>query len=88
MWSERTSRALKQQLATETCQVQGENAYYGHLVWRLLTGLILLYRPRVLFKGRLTMEEIFFNLQRYWRFLNSELLELCGLSWDLLANIA
>jgi hypothetical protein len=82
-WIEHTFRTLKHLLATEVCQVPGEDAYYGHLVLRLLAGLILLYTARVLFKGRMTMEEILFTLKHYWRFLDSELLEFHGLSWDL-----
>jgi hypothetical protein len=70
-----TFRTLKHLLATETCQVPGEDADYGPLVWRLLAGLIRLYTARVLCKGRMTMEEILFSLNHDWRFLDSELLE-------------
>ncbi len=76
---EHTFRTLNHLLATEVCQVPGEDADYGHLVLRLLAGLILLYTARVLFKGRMTMEEILFTLKHYWRFLDSELLEFHGL---------
>jgi hypothetical protein len=31
-------------------------------------------------KGRLTMEEIIFSLKHYWRFVDSEALELQALS--------
>jgi hypothetical protein len=82
-WIEHSFRTLKHLLATEACQVPGETAYYGHLVLRLLAGLVLLYTARVLLKGRVTMEEILFSLKHYWRFLDSEWLELQGLSWDL-----
>jgi hypothetical protein len=74
-WIEHSFRSLKHVLATEACQVQGEDAYYGHLVLRLVAGLVLLYTARVLFKGKVTMEEIGFSLKHHWRFLNSELLE-------------
>lgn len=87
-WIEHTFRTLKHLLATETCQVPGEDAYYGHLVLRLLAGLVLLYTARVLFKGRVTMEEILFSLKHYWRFLDSELLEFRALSWDLRTEAA
>jgi hypothetical protein len=76
-------RILKHLLATEACQVQTEAAYYGHLVLRLLAGLVLLYTSRVLYKGRVTMEALVFSLKHHWRFLTSETLELHGLSWEL-----
>ena len=61
----------------------GEDAYDGHLVLRLLAGLVLLYTARRLLKGRVTMEEIVFSLKHHWRFLTSKDLELHGLSWSL-----
>jgi hypothetical protein len=82
-WIEHTFRTLKHLLVTEACQVQGEDGYYGHLVLRLVAGMVLLYTARVLFKGKVTMEEIGFSLKHHWRFLNSELLELHGLPCDL-----
>jgi hypothetical protein len=59
-------------LATEACQVQGEDAYYGHLGLRLLGGFVLLYTARILYTGRVTMEAIGFSLKHYWRVLDSE----------------
>ena len=50
-WIEHYFRTLKHLLATEACQVHGEDAYYGHLVLRLLAGLVLLYTARRLLKG-------------------------------------
>jgi hypothetical protein len=50
-WIEHTFRTLKHLLATEACQVQTEEAYYGHLVLRLLAGLVLLYTARFPLKG-------------------------------------
>jgi hypothetical protein len=82
-WIEQHVRTLKHLVATEACQVQTEAAYYGHLVLRLLAGLVLLYTARILCKGRVTMEEMRFSLKHHWRFLNSEPLELHALSWDL-----
>lgn len=41
---------------------------------------VLCYTSRVLGKGRLTMEEIIFSLQHYWRFVDLEALELQALS--------
>jgi hypothetical protein len=59
-------------LATEACQVHGEEACDGHLVWRLLPGLVRLYAARRLLKGRVTMEEIVFSLKHHWHFLTSK----------------
>jgi hypothetical protein len=82
-WIEHTFRTLKHLLAAEACQVQTEDAYYGHLVLRLLAGLVLLYTARFCLQGRVTMEAIVFSLKHHWRFLNSEPLELHALSWEL-----
>jgi hypothetical protein len=79
-WIEHCFRTLKHLLATEACQVQSEDAYYGHLVLRLMGCFVLLYTSRVVCKGRLTMEEIIFSLKHYWRFVDSEPLELKALS--------
>jgi hypothetical protein len=57
-WIEHCFRTLKHLLATGACQVQSEDAYYGHLVLRLMGCLVLFYTSRVVCKGRLTMEEI------------------------------
>lgn len=82
-WIEHTFRTLKHLLATEACQVQTEEAYYGHLVLRLLAGLVLFYTARFCLQGRVTMEAIVFSLKHHWRFLSSEPLELHALSWEL-----
>jgi hypothetical protein len=82
-WIEQTFRTLKHLLATEACQAQTEDAYYGHLVLRLLAGLVLLYTARFCLKSRVTMEAIVFSLKHHWRFLTSEPLEMHALSWDL-----
>jgi DDE superfamily endonuclease len=82
-WIEHYFRTLTHLLATEACQVHGEDAYYGHLVWRLLAALVRLYTARRLLKGRVTMEARVFSLKHYWRFLTSKDLELHGHSWDL-----
>src|SRR4029453_5440417 len=57
-WIEHCFRTLKHLLATGACQVQSEDAYYGHLVLRLIGCLVLFYASRVISKRRLTMEEI------------------------------
>jgi hypothetical protein len=41
---------------------------------------VLFYASRVICQGRLTMEEIIFSLKHYWRFVDSEPLELKALS--------
>ena len=87
-WIEFVFRTLKHLLAAEACQVHSEDAYYGHLVLRLMGGFILFYTARVMCKGRVTMEEIVFSLKHYWRFVNSEALELQGLSWGADENVA
>ena len=75
-WIEYCFRTLKHLLATGACQVHSEDAYYGHLVLRLMGCLVLFYTSRVICKGRLTMEEIIFSLKHYWRFVDCEALEL------------
>jgi hypothetical protein len=79
-WIEYCFRTLKHLLATGACQVHSEEAYYGHLVIRLMGCLVLFYTSRVICKGRLTMEEIIFSLKHYWRFVACEALELKTLS--------
>jgi hypothetical protein len=66
--------------AAGACQVHSKDAYYGHLVLCLIGCLVLFYASRVVCKGRLTMEEIIFILKHYWRFVDSEALELKALS--------
>jgi len=46
---------LKHLLATGACQVHSEDAYYGHLVLRLMGCLVLFYSSRVICKGRMTI---------------------------------
>jgi len=79
-WIEFVFRVLKHLLATEACQAHSEDAYYGHLVLRLMASFVLFYTSRVICKGRLTMEEIIFSLKHYWRFVDLEALELQALS--------
>jgi hypothetical protein len=79
-WIEHCFRTLKHVLATGACQVHNEDAYYGHVVLRLMGCLVLFHTSRVICKGRMTMEEIIFSLKRYWRFVDSEALELQALS--------
>jgi hypothetical protein len=79
-WIEYCFRTLKHLLATGACQMHSEDAYYGHLVIRLMGCLVLFYTSRVICKGQLTMEEIIFSLKHYWRFVDSEAFELPALS--------
>jgi hypothetical protein len=79
-WIEYCFRTLKHLLATGACQVHSEDRYYGHLVLRLMGCFVLFYTSRVICQGRLTMEEIIFSLKHYWRFVDSEPLELTALS--------
>jgi hypothetical protein len=79
-WIEHCFRTLKHLLATGACQAHSEDAYYGHLVLRLMGCFVLFYTSRVICKGRLTMEEIIFSLKHYWRFVDSEPLELKALA--------
>ena len=67
-------------MGTETCQVHSEDAYYGHLVLRLIGSFVLFYTSRVICKGGLTMEEIIFSLKHYWRLVDLEALGLQALS--------
>ena len=70
----------KRARADRALSLPNEDAYYGHLVIRLMGSFVLLYTSRVVCKGRLTMEEIIFSLKHYWRFVDSEALELKALS--------
>jgi len=79
-WIEYCFRTLKHLLAAGACQVHSEEAYYGHLVIRLMGCLVLFYTSRIICKGRITMEEIIFRLKHYWRFVDCEALELKALS--------
>jgi hypothetical protein len=79
-WIAFVFRTLKHLLATESCQAHSEDAYYGHLVLRLIGCFVLFYTSRVICKGSLTMEEIIFSLKHYWRFVDAEALELQALS--------
>jgi hypothetical protein len=82
-WIEYCFRTLKHLLATGACQVQSEDAYYGHLVLRLMGCFVLMYTSRLVCKGQLTMEEIIFCLKHYWRLVESEAFELKALSWGV-----
>src|SRR5882724_5999486 len=87
-WIAYCFRTLKHLLATGACQVHSEEAYYGHLVLRLMGCFVLFYTSRVICKGRMTMEEIIFSLKHYWRFVDSEALELKALSQGVDEKVA
>ena len=57
-------------------------------VLRLMGCLVLFYTSRIICKGRLTMEEIIFSLKHYWRFVDSEALELKALSQGVADKVA
>ena len=77
---EQVFRVLKHLLATDACQVHSEDAYYGHLVLRLMASFVLYYTSRVLFKGRVTMDEMLFNLKHHCSSVDCQDLELYGIS--------
>lgn len=77
---EQVFRVLKHLLATDACQVHSEDAYYGHLVLRLMASFVLHYTSRVLFKGRVTMDEMIFNLKHHWASVDCQDLDLYGIS--------
>jgi hypothetical protein len=81
-WIEQVFRTLKHLLATEACQVHSEDAYYGHLVLRLMACFVLFYTSRVIFKGQVTMDEMVFNLKHHWSSVDCQELELYGFSRD------
>jgi hypothetical protein len=60
-WIAQMFRLLKHLLAAEACQARTEDAYYGHVVLRLMAGFVLCSTSRVIFKGHVTMEEIVFT---------------------------
>jgi len=75
---EQVFRILKHLLATDACQVHSEDAYYGHLVLRLMASFILYYTSRVIFKGQVTMDEMVFNLKHHWSTVTCEELDYMG----------
>jgi hypothetical protein len=79
---EQVFRTLKHLLATDACQVHSEDAYYGHLVLRLIASFVLYYTSRVIFKGAVTMDEMIFNLKHHWSSVDCQELDLYGLSQD------
>jgi hypothetical protein len=87
-WIECVFRTLKHLLATESCQVHSEDAYYGRLVVRVMGCFVLFYPSRVICKGQVTMEAIIVSLKHYWRFVDSAALECQGLSGGAGRNIA
>jgi hypothetical protein len=57
-WIEYCFRTLKHLLATGACRLHNEDAYYGHLVLRLMGCFVLFYTSRVICKGWMTMETL------------------------------
>ena len=79
-WIEQVFRTLKHLLATDACQVRSEDAYYGHVVLRLMAGFVLFYTSRVIYKGRVTMEEIVGRVKHHWTAIEYEPLDLYAFS--------
>jgi hypothetical protein len=79
-WIEQMFRLLKHLLATEACQARTEDAYYGHVVLRLMAGFVLFYTSRVIFKGHVTMEEIVCTVKHHWMMVDYEPFELYGIA--------
>jgi hypothetical protein len=79
-WIEQVFRTLKHLLATDACQVHSEDAYYGHLVLRLMACFVLYYTTRVIFKEQVTMEEIVFNLKHHCSSVDCQAFELYGIA--------
>ena len=77
---EQVFRTLKHLLATDACQVHSEDVYYGHLVLRLIASVVLYDTSGVLFKGRVTMDAMVFNLKHHWSSVVCQELELYGIS--------
>lgn len=77
---EQVFRILKHLLATAACQVPSEEAWYGHLVLRLRASFVLYSTSRGLFKGRVTMDEMLFNLKHHWPTVNCQGLAFYGLA--------
>jgi hypothetical protein len=77
---EQVFRTLKHLLATDACQVHSEDAYYGHLVLRLIASFVLYYTSRMIFRGRVTMDEMIFNVKHHWSSVACQDLDLYGLS--------
>jgi hypothetical protein len=85
VWSRRNLiepvfRLLKPLFATDACQVHREDASYGHLVLRLMASFVLYSTSRVLYKGRVTMDEMIRNVQHHWSSVDCQELELYGVS--------
>jgi hypothetical protein len=75
---EEVFRTLKHLLATDACQVHSEDAYYGHLVLRLMASFVLYYTSRVIFKGHVTMDEMIFHVKHHWSSVECQEFELYG----------
>jgi hypothetical protein len=62
-------------LATDACQVRGAEAYYGHLVLRLRASFVVYYTSRSICKGRVTLDEMIFDLRHPWSSVDCQALE-------------
>jgi hypothetical protein len=87
-WMAHRFRTLKHVLATEACHVLTEDADYGHVIVRLLAGLVLRSTARVLFTGRVTRAARLFSGKHAWRCLASACVACQPLSGDLRVQAA
>jgi hypothetical protein len=74
-WIAQVCRPLKHLLATDACQVHSEDAYYGHLVLRLMACFVLYYTTRVIYQGQVTLDASVFNLKHHWSRVDCQELE-------------
>ena len=79
-WIEQMFRIMKHLLATEAWQAHTEDAYYGHLVLRLIAAFALFYTSRFIFKGQVPMEEIVLTLKHYWIAVDYKPFALCAIA--------
>ena len=75
----KTGQRTKADLDT-LCQARSEDAYYGHVVLRLMPGFVLFYTSRGIFKGHVTMEEIVFTLKHHWMMVDYAPFELYAIA--------
>jgi hypothetical protein len=79
-WIEWCFRTLKHLLATDACQTCDEDAYFGHLVLRLIGFTALTYTVRRLLRAHQSMEHVLETIRYHWPTLDSKLLDYQPLS--------
>jgi len=68
----------KRARADRALSLPNEDAYYGHLVLRLMASFVLYYTSRVIFKGHVTMDEMIFHVKHHWSSVDCQELALYG----------